>query len=112
MHGQKKPPRDWVGSQLWYFVNNGEERETKVHFGDAASWCLFVVSGVLAAVLCAWVTFPQAVPAFARKANSLLSFASLAGFDLVPCCGSGWRCSRSLSGFGTVMCGAAGARSS
>ncbi len=84
LHGQKKAPRDWVGSQLWYFINNGEERETKVHFGDAASWCLFVVSGVLAAVLCAWVTFPQAVPAFARKANSLLSFASLAGFDLVP----------------------------
>jgi len=84
LHGQKKPPRDWVGSQLWYFINNGEERETKVHYGDAASWCLFVVSGVLAALLFAWVTFPQAVPAFAQKANSFLSFASLAGFDLVP----------------------------
>ncbi len=84
LRGQKKPPRDWVGSQLWYFVNNGEERETHVHRVDAASWCLFVVSGVLAAVLCAWVTFPQAVPAFAQKANRFLSWASLAGIDLVP----------------------------
>jgi hypothetical protein len=84
LRGQKKSPDDWVGSQLWYFINNGEDRETTVHLVDAASWCLFVVSGVLAAVLCAWMTFPHAVAAFEQKANSLLSWASFAGFDVVP----------------------------
>jgi hypothetical protein len=82
--GQKKSPDDWVGSQLRYLINNGEDRETTVHLVDAASWCLFVVSGVLAAVLCAWMTLPHAVAAFEQKASSLLSWASPAGFDVVP----------------------------
>jgi hypothetical protein len=84
LRGRKKSPDDWIGSQLWYFVNNGEDRETSVHLVDAASWCLFVVSGVLAAVLWAWMAFPQVTARFEQRANSLLAWASFAGFDLIP----------------------------
>lgn len=84
LRGRKKPPDDWVGSQLWFFVNNGEKRETDVHRIDAASWSLFVVSGVLAAVLWAWMIFPQTLTKFAQQADSLLAWASIAGLDLAP----------------------------
>jgi uncharacterized protein with PQ loop repeat len=84
LRGRKKSPDDWVGSQLWYFVNNGEDRETSVQLVDAASWCLFVVSGVLAAVLWAWMAFPQVTARFEQKANSLLTWASFTVLDIVP----------------------------
>ena len=80
-----KPPGDWVGSQLWYFVNNGEDRETRVHVVDALSWSLFVVSGVLAAVLWTWIAFPQAMTMFMHAAHIRLpSWASFIGFDISP----------------------------
>jgi hypothetical protein len=64
-----KSPGDWVGSQLWYFIDTGEERETRVHQIDAASWCLFVVSGVLAAILWTWVACPRVMNMFAHMAH-------------------------------------------
>jgi hypothetical protein len=69
LRGQKKPPDDWIGSQLWYFIKNGENRETWVQVLDALSWCLFVASGVLAAVLCIWLAFacPLTTTFFERK---------------------------------------------
>ncbi len=80
-----KPPGDWVGSQLWYFVNNGEDRETRVHVIDAVSWTLFVVSGVLAGVLWTWIAFPQALTMFTHMAHIRLpSWASFIGFDISP----------------------------
>src|SRR3984893_12943403 len=29
LRGREKPPPDWIGSQLWYFVNNSQERERR-----------------------------------------------------------------------------------
>jgi hypothetical protein len=81
--GRKKPPDDWVGGQLWYFTNNGENRETRVHIVDAASWCLFVVSGALAAVLWTWIAFPSGMSMFEHLAHVRLpSWASFVGFDI------------------------------
>jgi hypothetical protein len=102
LRGTKKSPDDWVGSQLWYFVNNREVREKWVHIIDAASWCLFVVSGILAAVLWTWRAFLNGMPTFACMAHFRLpswhlpsscplpsccplpSWASFNGFDISP----------------------------
>jgi hypothetical protein len=51
-------PRDWIGGQLGYFTKNVEERENQVQRIDAASWSLFVASGVLGLVLWSWLRFP------------------------------------------------------
>ena len=48
-------PHDWIGGQLAYFIKNVEEREDEVQRIDAASWTLFVASGVLGLVLWSWV---------------------------------------------------------
>lgn len=74
LRGEKNPPDDWIGNQLWYLINNGEKRETCVHVIDAASWCLFVVSGVLAAVLWTWLAFPKVMTMFEYWAHSLPSW--------------------------------------
>jgi hypothetical protein len=80
-----KSPNDWVGSQLWFFINKGENRETRVHVIDAASWTLFVVSGVLAAVLWTWIAFPKVMSLFERLAHIRLPpWASFIGFDISP----------------------------
>jgi len=55
----EKPPRDWIGSQLWYFTTQTEKRERWVHLTEAGSWCLFVASGWLALILWIWIAFPQ-----------------------------------------------------
>src|SRR5205807_10252492 len=44
---QKRPPADWIGGQLWFFVNRVEAREKEVNVSSALSWCLFVTSGAL-----------------------------------------------------------------
>jgi hypothetical protein len=85
LRGTKKPPDDWIGSQLWYFVNTGEIRETSVHKNDAASWCLFVVSGMLAAVLWWWRAVGNGMSTFEHAAHvHLPSWASFIGFDVSP----------------------------
>jgi hypothetical protein len=81
LRGAKERPHDWIGSQIAYFIKNGEDREQRVHAADAASWCLFVASGVLAAVLWAWSVFPRVLIPFERIAHiRVLPSASL-GFD-------------------------------
>lgn len=50
-------PRDWIGSQLYYFRQRHEQREAKHRFIEELSWILFVTSGLLALLLCAWL-FP------------------------------------------------------
>jgi hypothetical protein len=102
LRGVKESPEDWVGSQLWYFVNNRDDREKWVHIIDAASWCLFVVSGILAAVLWTWRAFGDGMAMFACMAHfhlpawhlpascplpsccPLASWASFNGFDISP----------------------------
>jgi hypothetical protein len=74
LRGEKNPPDDWIGSQLWYLIHNGENRERWVQVIDAASWCLFVVSGVLAAVLWTWLAFPKLATMFEDRAHCLPSW--------------------------------------
>lgn len=50
-------PEDWVGSQLYYFRQRRHQREAKHRFIEELSWILFVTSGLLALLLCAWL-FP------------------------------------------------------
>jgi hypothetical protein len=69
MRGQRKPPEDWIGSQLWFFANNAQKRERRVRVTDAASWCLFVTSGALGGVLWTWLVCPNVRNAFARMAH-------------------------------------------
>jgi hypothetical protein len=52
-------PKDWIGSQLWYFATNTEKRERRVYRTEAGSWCLFVASGFLAALLWLWIGWPN-----------------------------------------------------
>jgi hypothetical protein len=47
-------PKDWIGSQLWYFLTNTQKRDQRVYRTEAGSWCLFVASGFLAALLWLW----------------------------------------------------------
>jgi len=85
LRGAEKSPDDWIGSQLWYFVNTGEIRETSVHKIDARSWCLFVVSGILAAVLWIWIAFPNVMSKSEHMAHIRLpAWASFIGFDISP----------------------------
>ncbi|SDR64121.1 hypothetical protein SAMN05519103_09423 [Rhizobiales bacterium GAS113] len=85
LRGKKRPPDDWIGGQLWYFINNVEDRETQANIYDARSWCLFVASGALGAVLWTWLAFPKAkaVTMFAHMAHiHLPSWTSTIGFDI------------------------------
>jgi hypothetical protein len=85
LHGAQRPPDDWIGSQLWYFTNNREIRETSVHRIDALSWSLFVVSGMLAAVLWSWRAIDGGMGMFAHAAHVRLpAWASFMGFDVSP----------------------------
>jgi hypothetical protein len=65
----EKPPPDWVGSQLWYFIHNAEDRERRVQISDAGSWCLFVMSGALAALLWMWSVRPEIKTQLGRMAH-------------------------------------------
>jgi hypothetical protein len=85
LRAKKNPPCDWIGSQLWYFINNGENREKRVHIIDAASWCLFVASGMLAAVLWMWLAFPKVMTMFKHMAHIRLPYwVSAISFDIQP----------------------------
>ena len=85
LRGMKDPPYDWIGSQLWYFTSNGENRERRVHIVDAASWCLFVASGMLAAVLWTWLAFPKVMTMFKHAAHIRLpSWLSTFAVDIEP----------------------------
>jgi hypothetical protein len=57
LRGAPNPPADWIGSQLWYFIKNGEAREAGAAWIDAVSWCLFITSALLGAVLLTWLKF-------------------------------------------------------
>jgi nicotinamide riboside transporter PnuC len=61
---QKRPPADWIGGQLWYFVNRTEAREKQVNVNNALSWCLFVTSGVLGLLLLFWLASAHLMAAF------------------------------------------------
>jgi hypothetical protein len=58
LRGEKVPARDWIGSQLWYFGKNGEERENWAASVDTESWCLFVASAMLGLELLIWLMYP------------------------------------------------------
>jgi hypothetical protein len=82
LRGVKKSPDDWIGSQLWYFIKNGEDREAWAARVDAVSWCLFVTSGVLGAVLWTWLLPGNARSFFAHLAHvPLPGWAPTIGFD-------------------------------
>jgi hypothetical protein len=82
LRGEKKSPNDWIGSQLWYFIKNGEDREARAARADVESWCLFVASGVLGAVLFAWLWFDTAMDLSTHAAHRLPSWATALGFDI------------------------------
>jgi hypothetical protein len=85
LRGTKKPPADWIGGQLWYILKNREVRETSVQEVDAQSWCLFVVSGILAAVLWAWLAFPKVISMSEHLGHIRLpAWASFIPFDVSP----------------------------
>jgi hypothetical protein len=91
LRGTNKPPGDWIGSQLWYFINSQDIRETSVHRIDAESWSLFVISGILAAVLWTWLAFPKVMSMSEQMAHiglpaswQLPAWASFIRFDISP----------------------------
>lgn len=59
IHPGDKMPADWIGGQIWYFKKNAPLREAAVRVTEAASWCLFVASGWIAILLCAWLWSPS-----------------------------------------------------
>ena len=69
LRGQKKSPEDWIGSQLWYFVNKSGERERQLNENNALSWCLFITSCMLALYLFAWNVFPSVMAFFDHAAH-------------------------------------------
>ena len=78
-------PDDWIGSQIWYFVSKGEARERLVHGLDAASWCLFVASSLLAAVLWLWLASQKAWALSENLAHICpLSWEGSIGVDVCP----------------------------
>jgi hypothetical protein len=84
LHGEKKSPDNWIGSQLWYFANKGEDRERWAHIFDAVSWCLFFAAGVLATVLWIWLAFPNTATTFEYMARFYVpSWAMTIGFDTI-----------------------------
>jgi hypothetical protein len=85
LHHAPSPPRDWVGSQLWYFNRNAEKREIRAQVMDSASWSLFVASGALGLVLWAWVAFAGVRRFFETRIDDL-GHASVAriGWDAQP----------------------------
>jgi hypothetical protein len=82
LRGEPKPPADWIGSQLWYFIKNGEDREARAARIDAVSWCLFITSALLGAVLLTWLT-PWSSRSFFRHSAHirLLDWTPTLGFD-------------------------------
>ena len=64
IHTSHKPPADWIGGQIHYFKKNAPLREDKVRVSEAASWSLFIASGWIAAILCAWLSLPMVYEAF------------------------------------------------
>jgi hypothetical protein len=82
LRGEPKPPADWIGSQLWYFIKNGEEREARAARVDAISWCLFITSALLGAVLLMWLEFDDARSLLQHCAQiRLLDWRPTLGFD-------------------------------
>jgi hypothetical protein len=82
LRGEPKPPADWIGSQLWYFIKNGEDREAHAARSDAVSWCLFITSALLGAVLLTWLKFGDARSLFQHWAHiRLLDWTPMLGFD-------------------------------
>jgi hypothetical protein len=51
----KKSPEDWIGGQLWFFINKVEQRKKDVNINSVLSWCLFITSGVLGVLLWLWL---------------------------------------------------------
>jgi hypothetical protein len=84
LRGEKKSPNDWIGSQLWYFIKNGEDREARAARDDAVSWCLFVASGVLGAVLLTWLVSDKAMSCFAHLSDKAMSFFAHAAHIRLP----------------------------
>lgn len=48
-------PKDWIGSQLYYFQQRGQQREAKNGVSNALSWILFVTSAWLSVLLFLWL---------------------------------------------------------
>ncbi len=46
-----REPRDWIGSQVFYFSRRGAQREAQAHSVETLSWGLFSTSAWLAALL-------------------------------------------------------------
>ncbi|WP_372424115.1 hypothetical protein [Salinarimonas chemoclinalis] len=74
----EKPPKDWIGSQLWYFERNAENRETHAARAERQSWFLVVTSGVLAALLLVWIGVPWVKKPF-EASGILLGWWGLVG---------------------------------
>ncbi|MGP9820337.1 hypothetical protein ACTZWW_10005 [Salinarimonas sp. NSM] len=74
----EKPPKDWIGSQIWYFERNAEDRETHAARAERQSWFLVVTSGVLAALLLVWLGVPGVKKPF-EASGMLLGWWSLVG---------------------------------
>jgi hypothetical protein len=83
LHGEKKSPKDWVGSQLWYFTKNGKDREARAACADAETWCMFVASGVLGGLQWTWLTFDNAMSFFVHVAHfPFPEWTNALGFDI------------------------------
>jgi hypothetical protein len=83
LRGEKKPPKDWIGSQLWYFTKNGKDREARAARADAETWCMFAASGVLGGLLWTWLTFDNAMSFFVHMAHfPFPEWANALGFDV------------------------------
>jgi hypothetical protein len=77
----KRSPQDWIGSQLWFFVNKTGEREQQINANDALSWSMFVASGMLALLLLAWTASPSMTNFLKDMAHIPLPFAAAVSFD-------------------------------
>jgi hypothetical protein len=64
LRDEKRPPPDWIGSQLWYFTTNGENREERAARIDTISWCLFVEAAILGLILWIWLKYPGVMSKF------------------------------------------------
>ncbi|MGJ3265140.1 MAG: hypothetical protein ACFE0R_18100 [Salinarimonas sp.] len=75
---RERSPKDWIGSQLWYFERNAESRETHAARAERQSWFLVVTSGVLAALLFVWLGVPSVKKTF-EAAGVLTDWSGLVG---------------------------------
>jgi hypothetical protein len=83
LRAQKKPPPDWVGSQLWYFATNGEDREGRAALIDTESWCLFAASAALGFELWVWLLFPRIASAYVSASRIRLPhLPNVIGYDV------------------------------